>query len=305
MLLKSVDDKAATIERLGGWLEDNRIPDTVRSKIKRERSSLLIGLKNERDAAYYIDFHFGNGENYVVIHDLRIEENGRVAQIDHLLINRFMEFYVLESKTYSSGIAINAVGEFTTWVGGRPVGIASPIEQNARHISVLAELLRALPMPRRLGLSLPPTFKSFVLVSTEARITRGTSAEEVIKVDQFSSILSRAADELGAMDAIRLLSKVVSSETIETIGRLLVSEHRPLETDYVAKFGLAQYLVSPPTSAPEQVVDTPQCPRCGGVMVLRIAKKGENVGKEFWGCSQFPKCRGVVTNADVAAQAQK
>ena len=38
----------------------------------------------------------------------------------------------------------------------------------------------------------------------------------------------------------------------------------------------------------------PTCPRCGAEMVLRRARSGQNVGKEFWGCSGFPKCRGVV-----------
>lgn len=34
-----------------------------------------------------------------------------------------------------------------------------------------------------------------------------------------------------------------------------------------------------------------KCPRCGNELVLRTAKKGENAGKQFWGCSAFPKCR--------------
>lgn len=34
-----------------------------------------------------------------------------------------------------------------------------------------------------------------------------------------------------------------------------------------------------------------QYPRCGSVLVLRKAKKGENAGMRFYGCSNFPKCR--------------
>jgi restriction system protein len=37
------------------------------------------------------------------------------------------------------------------------------------------------------------------------------------------------------------------------------------------------------------------CPRCGSEMVLRVAKKGPHSGKECWGCSKFPGCRGVVS----------
>ena len=35
------------------------------------------------------------------------------------------------------------------------------------------------------------------------------------------------------------------------------------------------------------------CPKCGEAMVLRTAKRGNNQGKQFWGCSRFPKCRTI------------
>jgi restriction system protein len=38
----------------------------------------------------------------------------------------------------------------------------------------------------------------------------------------------------------------------------------------------------------------PSCPQCGKPMVLRTVKVGRNEGKQFWGCTGFPECRGVV-----------
>lgn len=35
------------------------------------------------------------------------------------------------------------------------------------------------------------------------------------------------------------------------------------------------------------------CPKCGSPMVRRTAKRGENAGGSFWGCSQYPACRGI------------
>jgi len=35
------------------------------------------------------------------------------------------------------------------------------------------------------------------------------------------------------------------------------------------------------------------CPLCNSKMVLRTARRGENAGKQFWGCCEFPKCRGT------------
>ncbi|MGP4863578.1 NERD domain-containing protein [Psychrobacter sp. T6-5] len=42
------------------------------------------------------------------------------------------------------------------------------------------------------------------------------------------------------------------------------------------------------------LVQTPTCPRCNGEMVKRVAKNGARQGQSFYGCAQFPKCRGVV-----------
>lgn len=41
--------------------------------------------------------------------------------------------------------------------------------------------------------------------------------------------------------------------------------------------------------------ESPQCPHCGGEMIRRTARHGENAGQDFWGCSRFPHCRGIVS----------
>lgn len=46
--------------------------------------------------------------------------------------------------------------------------------------------------------------------------------------------------------------------------------------------------------AVSEAASEPLCPRCASPMVKRLAKSGENAGKEFWGCTKFPACRGVV-----------
>jgi four helix bundle suffix protein len=38
----------------------------------------------------------------------------------------------------------------------------------------------------------------------------------------------------------------------------------------------------------------PTCPLCGKLMALRTAQKGRNAGKQFWGCTGYPDCKGVV-----------
>lgn len=37
----------------------------------------------------------------------------------------------------------------------------------------------------------------------------------------------------------------------------------------------------------------PACPKCGKPMLKRMQKKGPGQGREFWGCSDYPRCNGV------------
>lgn len=50
----------------------------------------------------------------------------------------------------------------------------------------------------------------------------------------------------------------------------------------------------PPPAPRPAPSSSPPCPRCGGAMVSRIARKGQSAGSRFWGCAQFPECRGTL-----------
>jgi restriction system protein len=55
----------------------------------------------------------------------------------------------------------------------------------------------------------------------------------------------------------------------------------------------ARPAVAPARAVPAAPAAEPTCLRCGSAMVKRIAKQGANAGSAFWGCTAFPKCRGV------------
>jgi restriction system protein len=48
----------------------------------------------------------------------------------------------------------------------------------------------------------------------------------------------------------------------------------------------------PAPQAPAAVT-APACPHCRKPMVVRVARTGANAGGDFWGCSNYPKCRGI------------
>lgn len=40
---------------------------------------------------------------------------------------------------------------------------------------------------------------------------------------------------------------------------------------------------------------SPNCPVCNSAMKLRDAKRGSNAGRSFWGCANYPQCKGTRT----------
>jgi len=46
-------------------------------------------------------------------------------------------------------------------------------------------------------------------------------------------------------------------------------------------------------------MQAPRCPKCGRKMILRTARQGRYAGRQFWGCSGYPNCKGIV-NIDPA-----
>ncbi|HEY3415788.1 MAG TPA: four helix bundle suffix domain-containing protein, partial [Armatimonadota bacterium] len=48
------------------------------------------------------------------------------------------------------------------------------------------------------------------------------------------------------------------------------------------------------TDKTDRTDDIPSCRKCGKAMVLHTAQKGERAGKQFWGCSAYPDCKGLI-----------
>jgi hypothetical protein len=59
---------------------------------------------------------------------------------------------------------------------------------------------------------------------------------------------------------------------------------------YLAVKPVASPNIQPQAAASVQNA-APICPKCGVQMVLRTVKNGQNAGQQFYGCSNYPRCR--------------
>jgi hypothetical protein len=231
MILKTADDKSARLRVFENLMPSPRLGAIQKRRLQEDIDATRLGLQGENDAAYYIDFHFGRSDRFVVLHDLRIENGERSAQIDHLLLDRGLQITVVETKNYSAHVKISNAGEFTVEYGQRSFGIPSPIEQNERHLSVLRAVLPRLDLPTRLGVRLMPSLRSAVLFSPKAIITRPDESvrdiSSVIKADQFRAWWNEALDDESVLSSVAGAMKFVSLATLEGLGRQLLALHRP------------------------------------------------------------------------------
>jgi hypothetical protein len=257
MLIKIADDKSKQLATLEALLKD--ADSLTQKRIKDELRIMHAGIKGEQESAYQIDFHLKESTRMAIIHDLRLSIAGRVAQIDHLLIHQSQRFYVLETKHFTHGLKINDQGEFLRWNEWKKCyeGMPSPIEQNARHIKVLHDLLE------RLGYK-NPSIQSFVLISPHARIDRaqGPSIPEVVKADQFFSVLKKDYESSVSSISgfINAVAKLSIGEAVEEIAKKVVAQHHPIEIDYAAKFGVAKLAAAeemPPTADLSTAISAP------------------------------------------------
>lgn len=49
------------------------------------------------------------------------------------------------------------------------------------------------------------------------------------------------------------------------------------------------------TAQGSRIETVPDCPRCSKPMVRRVARQGVRSGQAFWGCSDYPSCRGTLS----------
>ncbi|MEH3086711.1 MAG: NERD domain-containing protein [Xylophilus ampelinus] len=246
MLIKSADDRARDIDTLTALISHPAASIRARQDIDLEIRKIRAGARGEAEAAYEIDFDHKASTNWAVLHDLRLEYQGRVAQIDHLLVNRCLDVWVCESKHFQQGVAINEHGEFTAFYGNRAVGIPSPLEQNRKHLEVLRAVLDSslVQLPTRLGMAIRPALHSVVLISKNARITRPAKAipglDAVVKSDRLRDLINRQVEGNSTIGTLVSVAKMVAPDTLESFARQLARLHRPGSFDWAAKFGVAQ-----------------------------------------------------------------
>lgn len=200
---------------------------------------------------------------YHLIKNVTLPTEDGSTQIDHIIVSEFGVF-VVETK-HMKGWIFGSPNQ-KTWtqrIYKHSNQFQNPLHQNYKHIKTLESLLR---------IDEQHIFSVIVFVGDSTfktkmpeNVTYGAGYVRYIK--------SKNMPILTASQVTDITNKIAQQRFAPSF-----NTHRQHVKNLVAN---------------KENNPIPSCPKCGASMVLREAKKGQNMGNKFWGCSRFPQCRGI------------
>ncbi|WP_052049973.1 NERD domain-containing protein [Leptolyngbya sp. KIOST-1] len=197
------------------------------------------GRRAEEQMAFYLRRAFADDPKIVVLNGLRVERKGEIAQVDHLVLSTH-GLILIESKSVTTQIRVNAQEEWTRQVGQNWQGMPSPLLQVERQANLIRSLLNDhVDLFFRKVLAFQFTFTSvpfdgLVAISDTGVIDRpkGFAVRQVLKADQVvpriqeihadyrrgSSLFSLSLKDAGAE---------FSDKTVQRLTEFLLQRHSP------------------------------------------------------------------------------
>ncbi|OQB25412.1 MAG: Nuclease-related domain protein [Firmicutes bacterium ADurb.Bin182] len=249
-------------------------------------------------------------DKYYVLNNIMLKTDRGTSQVDHIIVSVY-GIFVIETKTYKGWIFGNEYEPYWTQnIYGKKNRFDNPIRQNYGHVKALDSLLTEYK-----NIPIIP----IVAFSGECDLKVKLKQENVVYFSGVKKLIKQykceSMDRETALKIYELIkhNNIDSMETrkehVASIRAKLKGNHEQSENsmDEMSKgdsrvlnetHSEPQIINSKPTQEEIAVEITASgkmiCSRCGAEMVKRKATRGENTGKEFWGCSAFPKCRNII-----------
>ncbi|MCR5649676.1 MAG: NERD domain-containing protein [Lachnospiraceae bacterium] len=205
-------------------------------------------------------------------------QDGKTSEVDVIMIHT-SGIFVIESKNYSGWIFGSE--DRQQWTQTLPSGrmahkehFYNPVMQNRTHIKWLRKQIEEhIPI------------HSIIVFSDDCELKDITIHSSNIKVINRYKLLSTIID-LSAKTEDKLTPEKI--EDIYFVLLKFVNVSDDIKTQHIKDIQQAEYnsIVSP--FSKEGV-----CPKCGGKLVPRTAKKGVYAGSTFLGCSNYPRCKYI------------
>lgn len=226
------------------------------------------------------------------------KENGETSEVDVIFITQ-KGIFVFESKNYSGWIFGDEKNK--NWTASLPNGqknqFYNPVMQNKTHIKWMRNYVGDdVPLFSIIVFSERCELKKVTIYSEDVKVIKRDYTYAAVRsiwdknpdalTDEKVNELYEMLKDLTNVDA------AVKATHIENIQKKYkkVSDEEDgsdsLATDNRDSASENNIINETESNVSEPMV----CPKCGGTLILRIAKKGTNAGNQFYGCSNYPKC---------------
>ena len=204
--------------------------------IDKDIAILKYGIDGEKNTDYELKNSF---IPMLILHDIRLESEDYVAQMDYILITKYF-IMILETKKLSGDISINESGEFIRSFKSKygkvykREGIYSPITQNERHIRILKKILKENNVCKNI-----PIYSGIVMANPKSIINKSRAPkdikEQIVKYDQLAKFIKDKIDyEKKKNDGIVFDKKMYS------IAEYLKTNNKEASFDYMKKYSLTE-----------------------------------------------------------------
>lgn len=255
------------------------------------KSTWFKGLVGEFLVNLALTFRLPKAD-YHLIKNVTLPTESGTTQIDHILVSRF-GIFVIETKNMRGWIFGGAKQkQWTQQIFKHKSRFQNPLFQNYKHTKTLESLLEL-----RSGSVIS------LIVFVGDSVFKTKMPENVVQSGACVSFIKGYNKHLLSDEQVQEAVSKIESGMLERsfkTNRAHVKHVRELVAEKESKSAATKPIASidnptdnPLTNNQTQVL----CDRCGEVMVLRTVKKGPKVGKQFWGCSSYPKCRNTKNNA--------
>ena len=200
---------------------------------------------------------------YYAFHNVMLATPDGTTQIDHIFVSRFGVF-VVETKNMQGWIFGDpSRATWTQQIFKSKYKFQNPLRQNYKHTKALEALL-----------SIPESAIYSVIVFVGESTFKTVMPDNVTYAGGFIRYIKSKSQTILTDSQVRAVVSAIE------LGKLKSTFQ--VQREHVRR------LRSCSDSASEQL-----CPKRGNLMILRIAKKGNSQGNQFWGCSRYPECRTI------------
>ena len=233
---------------------------------------------------------FLDKREYRLLKDVTLPTPQGSTQIDHVIVSRF-GLFVIETKNMKGWIFGNPTHKsWTQQIYRRKHSFQNPLHQNHLHMMTLKSLL---------GLSDNQLHSVIFFIGDctfKTPMPQNVMNRGLIRyVKGITTPVLAESEVAHVVDTIQQGRLAANWQTHRQHVTQLKTRHADPSANHVSTREPVRQSVANPPSQSVSPPDNPPpiCPRCGSTMVLRTAGRGDNKGKPFWGCHEFPTCRGT------------